>query len=167
MFFDTDILSMLGKIRSIHLVRKLFSKSELLITFEVYNELLRAREVGYDFVDDILAQGIRVMYLDPDLVIEYEKRKEELKNLHTGELTSILLCKKMGMDFATNDNKAKIFCKEYGVGWIDIIDILRLCYLKKILERSEIEKLIIDIEEKDRTRISKAERIFADIENEK
>lgn len=52
MFFDTDILSMLGKIRNTHLVRKLFSKSELLITFEVYNELLRAREVEYDFVDE-------------------------------------------------------------------------------------------------------------------
>ena len=165
MFFDTDILSMLGKIRCIHLVRKLFLKSELLITFEVYNELLRAREVGYDFVDDILAQEFRVMYLDPDLVKEYEQRKEELKNIHTGELTSILLCKKMGMDFATNDNKAKKFCKEYGVEWIDIIDVLRLCYLKKILERSRIEKLISDIEEKDRTRIKKSERIFVDIEN--
>ncbi len=166
MFFDTDILSMLGKTGSTALLSKLFSKSELLISFEVYNELLRAREVGYDFVDDILTKGFRVMYLDPDLVIEYDQKKEELKNLHTGELTSILLCKKMGMDFATNDNKAKKFCKEYGVEWIDIIDILRLCYLKKLLERSEIEKLISDIEEKDRTRIRKKERIFADIENE-
>jgi len=107
------------------------------------------------------------MHLDPDLFKEYEQKKKELKNIHTGELTSILLCKNMGMDFATNDNKAKKFCEEYGVEWIDIIDILRLCYLKKLLERSKIEKLISDIEEKDRTRIRKPERIFADIENEK
>ena len=66
MLFDTDILSMLGKTGSTHLIRKLFSKSELLITFEVYNELLRAREAGYDFIDDILAQGFRVMHLDPE-----------------------------------------------------------------------------------------------------
>lgn len=90
-----------------------------------------------------------------------------MKNIHAGELTSILLCKKIGMDFATNDNKAKKFCKEYGVEWIDIIDILRLCYLKKLLERSEIEKLISDIEEKDMTRIRNIERIFAEIEIEK
>jgi predicted nucleic acid-binding protein len=167
MFFDTDILSMLGKTGSTAILSKLFSKSELLITFEVYNELLRAREAGYDFVDDILAQGFRVMHLDPDLFKEYEQKKKELKNIHAGELTSILLCKKIGMDFATNDNKAKKFCKEYGVEWIDIIDILRLCYLKKLLERSEIEKLISDIEEKDMTRIRNIERIFADIENEK
>ncbi len=166
MFFDTDILSMLGKIGSTALLRKLFSKPELLITFEVYNELLRAREAGYDFVDDILTLKFSVIYLDPDLVKEYEQKKKELRNIHAGELTSILLCKKMEMDFATNDNKAKKFCKEYGVEWIDIIDILRLCYLKKLLEKSEIEKLISDIEEKDRTRIRKPERIFPDIENE-
>lgn len=167
MFFDTDILSMLGKIGRSALLRKLFSKSELIITFEIYNELLRGREAGYDFVDDILAQRFIVMHLDPDLFKEYELKKKELKNIHAGELTSILLCKKMGMDFATNDNKAKKFCMVSGVEWIDIIDILRLCYLKKILDRSEIEKLMSDIEEKDRTRIRKKERIFSDIENEK
>ena len=54
MIFDTDILSMLGKIGRTDLLRKLFPETSLVITFEVYNELLRAKEAGYDFVDDIL-----------------------------------------------------------------------------------------------------------------
>ena len=58
MIFDTDILSMLGKIGRADLLRKLFPKTSLVISFEVYNELLRAKEAGYDFVDDILEQGI-------------------------------------------------------------------------------------------------------------
>ncbi|MDD5473132.1 MAG: hypothetical protein PHU34_03180 [Candidatus Methanoperedens sp.] len=50
MIFDTDILSMLGKIGKVDLLRKLFPESSLIITFEVYNELLRAKETGYDLL---------------------------------------------------------------------------------------------------------------------
>lgn len=164
MIFDTDILSMLGKIGRADLLRKLFPESDLLISFEVYNELLRAKEAGYDFVDDILKQGFNIIYLDPDLIKEFEQKIEELRNIHSGELTSILLCKQKGMDFATNDNKAKRFCEEIGIDWIDIVDIFRLCYLKDVLDRGEIETLIRDIEINDRTRIKKIERIFADVD---
>jgi len=59
MIFDTDILSMLSKISRIDLLRKLFPKVTLTITFEVYNELLRAKEAGYDFVDNILKQEFK------------------------------------------------------------------------------------------------------------
>ncbi len=162
MIFDTDILSMLGKIGRSDLLKKLFPESNLLITFEVYSELLRAKEAGYDFVDDILKQGFKIVNLDADLVKEFELKKETLKNLHTGELTSILLCKKEGMDFATNDTKAKRFCKENGVEWFDIVDLLRLCYLKEVLDKKEIQKLMMHIELSDRTIISRKERIFAE-----
>ncbi len=164
MIFDTDILSMLGKIGRADILRKLFPESDVLISFEVYNELLRAKEAGYDFVDDILKQGFNIIYLDPDLIKEFEQKKEELRNIHPGELTSVLLCKQKGMDFATNDSKAKRFCKEAGIDWMDITDILRLCYLKNVLDRGEIEKLIRDIEKSDRTRITRIERIFADVD---
>jgi predicted nucleic acid-binding protein len=160
MIFDTDILSLLCKIDRIDLLKKLFPESSLIITFEVYNELLRAKEAGYNFADDILKQQFKVIHLDPDLIREYELKKEGLKNLHTGELTSILLCKKMGMDFATNDSRAKRFCKDNGVEWVDIVDILRLCYLKHVLDKKEIEEIIMDIERTDRTKITRKERIF-------
>ena len=46
MIFDTDILSMLGKIGKTDLLRKLFPKTSLVISFEVYNELLRQKKQG-------------------------------------------------------------------------------------------------------------------------
>lgn len=101
MIFDTDILSMLGKTGSIGLLKKLFPETDLIITFEVYNELLIAKEFGYDFVDEIIKQRFRVIHMDSDSIREYEHMKDNLSYLHTGELTSILLCKKEGMDFAT------------------------------------------------------------------
>ena len=160
MILDTDILSMLGKIGRASLLKKLFPESDLAITFEVYNEILIAKELGYDFVDDILNQQFKIIHLDPDLTRKYELLKGNLANLHPGELTSILICKKEGRDFATNDKKAKIFCNEVGVSWVDIADILRLCFVKQLLERKEIELIISEIEEHDKTRIVKTEEIF-------
>jgi len=163
MIFDTDILSMFGKIGRTDLLRKLFPKTSLVISFEVYNELLRAKEAGYDFVDDILEQGFGIVYLDSELIKEYEEKKIKLRNIHSGELTSILLSKRDGMAFVTNDSKAKRFCEENGVEWLDIIDLLRLCYQKRMLDGRGIEKVVREIEEKDRTRITRKEEIFADV----
>jgi len=78
MIFDTDILSMLGKIGRADLLRKLFPKASFMITLEVYNELLRAKEEGYNFVDDILEQGFEVVPLDSELIKAYEEKKENL-----------------------------------------------------------------------------------------
>ena len=66
MIFDTDILSIFGKIGKISLLKKIFQDSDVIITFEVYNELLKAKDAGYDFVDVILEQGFKVIQLDPD-----------------------------------------------------------------------------------------------------
>lgn len=163
MIFDTDILSMLGKIGRVDLIRKLFPNTSLIITFEIYNELLRAKEAGYDFVGSVLEQGFEVVHLDSELIKKYEEEKGKLKNLHTGELTSILLCKKEGIAFVTNDSKAKRFCEEKGVEWLDIAEILRLCYRKRVLGKREIENVIRDSEEKDRARITRKEEIFAEV----
>ena len=111
----------------------------------------------------VLEQGFKVIHLDPDLIKEYEQKKPKLKNIHAGELTSILLCKRDGIAFATNDGKAKRFCEESSVEWLDIVDILRLCYRKRVFDKREIENVIKDIEEKDRTRITRKEKIFADV----
>jgi hypothetical protein len=87
MIFDTDILSMLGKIGRADLLRRLFPETNLAITFEVYNELLIAKEVGYDFVDDILKQRFKIIHLDSDLTWEYEHMKDKLTYLHAGEMS--------------------------------------------------------------------------------
>jgi len=67
------------------------------------------------------------------------------------------------MAFVTNDSRAKRFCEENGVLWLDIVDILRLCYRKRVLGKREIEDVIRDIEEKDRTGITRNEEVFADV----
>ncbi len=67
------------------------------------------------------------------------------------------------MAFVTNDSKAKKFCEENGIEWLDIVDILRLCYRKHLFDKREIKNMIKDIEEKDRTSIIRKEEIFVDV----
>ena len=102
---------MFGKIGRANLLSELFSEIDLTITFEVYNELLMAKEAGYDFVDDILKQRFKVIHLDSDLTSEYKRIKEKLTYLHAGELTSILLCKKEWIDL--NNYTLQLCC-----GWV-------------------------------------------------
>ena len=125
------------------------------------SELLNAREAGYDFIDDILEHGFKVLHLDSDLIQMYERKRAWLKHLHAGEVTSILLCKRSGMAFVTNDRRAKRYCEENGVEWLDIIDLLRLCYRKQVLAKQELVQVIDAIEAKDRTRILRREEFFA------
>ena len=63
------------------------------------------------------------------MIKEYEQKKSQLRTIPAGELTSILLCKREGMAFATNDSKAKRFCEANDAEWLDVVDIRRLCYL--------------------------------------
>jgi len=47
-----------------------------------------------------------------------------------------------------------------GVEWLDIVDILRLCLLKDILDEEGVKRMIKEIEEMDRTKITRADEIF-------
>lgn len=56
--------------------------------------------------------------------------------------------------------KISVLKKIFKVVWYDIVDILRLCFLKHIMDERELRDVIRDIEIRDKTYISKKERIF-------
>jgi len=49
--FDTNIISTFRKLRGLDLFKELFPDKRVIITPEVYQELSRAKEIGYGFVD--------------------------------------------------------------------------------------------------------------------
>jgi hypothetical protein len=55
----------------------------------------------------------------------------------------------------TNDRYVKNYCKENGIEFLDMEEILRAMKLKKILNPEELRKLIEDIEKKDHTIINR------------
>jgi predicted nucleic acid-binding protein len=156
---DTDVVSMLGKIGRITLLKRFFLHSKVYITSETIRELERARELGFDYLGGIFSV-IEVIELDEETL---EKSKEIAKNnrkLHITEIYSILLCRKKRMAMITNDKAAKKFCEENGIIWMDIAELLRFGFLKGKITEGEGWKIIREIEEKDKTRIKNAEKIF-------
>ena len=154
---DTDILSMFGKVGSISTLKRLFK--ELKVPSAVYEELLRAKEVGFSFVDDVFTD-IEVINLSEDEHKEYVSLINNEKYLHKGELQGIIICKHRGGILLTNDKKAKNFCTKNGILCFDIKGILRALLLRGTLNEEEIQKLAARIEETDNTIIKGLEEIL-------
>jgi predicted nucleic acid-binding protein len=155
---DTDILSMFGKVKSANLLRKLFH--EIHIPIGVYEELLKTKEMGFSFIDEILKHVI-VINFDDEEHKEYLLLLKKEKYLHKGELMCIVSCKHRKYIFLTNDKHAKNFCRKNGILFFDIKGIMRAFFLQNVLNEKEIRRLASEIEEKDNTSIKGFEEIFS------
>ena len=84
--FDTDILSTFGKIRRLDLLRELFPNARFIVPPSVYDELFKARERGYEFIDYIIESGIlevtplnEIKYTKVNLYIKGWERKKRCR----------------------------------------------------------------------------------------
>ena len=154
---DSDILSMFGKAGAVSHLKRLFG--EIYIPPAVYEELRRAKEIGFDFVDDLI-DNITILNLSGDEYSEFVRLVEDERYLHSGELQGIVLCRNRNGVLLTNDRRAKNFCKRGNIAYFDIKGILRAFYVETVLNEEEIRSLVKEIEEKDNTRIKGFEEIF-------
>ena len=161
--FDTDILSTFGKIRRFDLLRELLPNARLFIPPSVYNELLKARERGYEFVDYIIESGIlEVTHLNAEELELFNKLIEEWRSLGLGELEGLSICKHREYILVTNDVTAKKVCDQYGIEFIDLSMILKSLLEAKILMSDELRALIDEIEMKDRVVIKDKDVILTE-----
>ena len=145
---DTDILSAFAKIGEVGLIEDLFPGDELLIPDGVFEELMHIKELGYEFVDDIL-----------DLVKDTTMTQDELTvyhsflsstNLGQGELQCIAICISRNCPFLTNDKKAKNFARaKYVKAW-DIPAILKALWKTEIKSQDDVAVLMEKLEQKDK-----------------
>jgi len=157
--FDTDMVSTFGKLRRLDLFKEMFPCRRLVIPTGVYQELSRAKEMGYTFVDYIL-ESVEVVSLTKEelnLVGELDKT-----SLDSGEKECLAICKKRDYVLLTNDTQAKNKCKEKSVDFIDLHAFLRKLWKSEIMSKDEVDKLIDEIETKDKVKIKDKRRIFRD-----
>ena len=154
---DSDILSMFGKVGAVKHLKQLFEN--IYIPPAVYEEVMRAKEIGFDFVDELI-ENIIILNLSEDEYSEFVQLLEDVDSLHSGELQGIVLCKHRNGVLLTNERKAKNFCKRNSLVYFDAKGILRAFYKKNVLKREEIRDLVNAIEEKDNTRIKDFEEVF-------
>jgi hypothetical protein len=161
LIFDTDVLSTFGKIKKFGLLQKLIPDMMFSIPSSVYDELLRAKDYGYDFVDYILeSEIIEVTILNSDEWSFFNKLRIEHTSLGVGELEGISICKYRNCILITNDIAAKKVCDQYGIQFIDLSMILKSLLAEKVLTNSEIRALIDEIELKDKVIIKDKEDIW-------
>lgn len=106
--FDTDVLSTFGKIKRLDLLEKLFPDADFSIPTSVNNELFKAKDCGYEFVDHITDSRIfEVTLLRQEELGFLEKLRDERRKLGPGELECISICKHRDSVLVTNDTAAK------------------------------------------------------------
>ncbi len=161
--FDTDIISTFGKIKRLDLLKDLFPNARFFIPPSVYNELFKARERGYEFVDYVIESGIlEVAPLNKEELELLSKLREERRSLGLGELEGLSICKGREYILVTNDRAAKKVCDQYGVKFIDLSMILKSLLAAKILTSNEVRVLITEIERKDRVIIKDRDDILTE-----
>jgi predicted nucleic acid-binding protein len=75
------------------------------------------------------------------------------RSIHFGEAEGLAIAKNRGAIFLSNDSKVIRFCKASGISVLGLKDILLLIAAKKIVSMTELQKILTDIEAKDRISI--------------
>ena len=136
------------------LLKDLFPNTRFFIPPSVYNELFKARERGYEFVDYVIESGIlEVASLNKEELELLSELKEERRSLGLGELEGASICKHREYILVTNDRAAKKVCDQYGIEFIDLRMILKSLLIAEILTDNELKALIYEIERRDRVTI--------------
>lgn len=145
---DTDIISSLAKIDKINLLREIFRDLEILIPIGVYEELERARELGYDFPLKVFDSTKTVSMMNDELEL-YQKKMSENRDLDKGELQGLMIAQNRGLKFLTNDNVAREEAKNRGIKTYNLAEIIRAAYLDDKLSEQGVKELIKNLKEKD------------------
>lgn len=155
---DADILSAFLKINKIDLLKKLF---DVAITQRVHEEVLFAVEYGYKFPLSI-DKEIEIIFPSLEETKSFEELLIKEEKLGKGEIESMIICKKRKIPFASMDKVAMNFAEKNNIETISLHAILKSLWRLKIISKEEVEKIVEEIELKDKTKISNKELIFGD-----
>jgi len=144
---DCDIASTLAKVDGIWLLKRAFRSSEICITNSVYIELLRAKQAGFSFPDRIF-ESMPVILMEEGEA-ELFRSLSQKSFIHFGEAEALSIAKSRGAVFLTNDSRLARFCEEEGILILNLRDLLTFIALNGIVNYSEMDELIRDIEIKD------------------
>ena len=156
---DTDVASVFAKIKRLELLKRLFSKHRIVITPEIYEELVTSLDYGYTFPLDIF-RYFEVLYPSKEENVEYQRLLIEKRRLGKGELEAISICKHRGYVFSSIEGAALKFAEEDGVETIWLHSILRSLREPGLQSKDEVWNIITEIEKKDNTSIKDVEEIF-------
>ncbi len=108
--FDTDILSAFAKTDVLPLLKKLFSKHDVYITPEIYEELVVPLDYGYLFPLNIFEEFEILTPCEEEVEI-YRKFLRADRRIGKGELEAISICINRKYYFSSMDEAAVSFAE--------------------------------------------------------
>jgi predicted nucleic acid-binding protein len=157
--FDTDILSAFAKTDCLPLLKKLFSKHDVYITPEIYEELEIPIDYGYNFPLKIFEEFAILTPNEKEQEI-YRLFLKANRSIGKGELEAIAICINRKYYFSSMDEVAISFAETNDVTTISLHSILRSLWESAILTKKEVHELILRIEQKDNTSIKDIHKIL-------
>jgi predicted nucleic acid-binding protein len=154
---DTDVLSAFAKIGATDLLRALFRVDALCLTPGVWQEVAQSQGYAYlnTLTEELSQQKITLIALT-----EAENRlAEQLPlTLGVGERESLAVAQTRAGILLSNEKRVLHYAGQLGVECYRIPTILRSLWLKRVVSKDEVERLIHEIETADRTRFSDSVR---------
>jgi len=144
---DTNILSSFAAGNAFSLLFRLFAQTKIYIPPAVLEEVHAALAPGRSYLDGLIeaiaAQQIVVLPLtlnEADLLPLLPRR------LNAGERQAIVLAQRRQGVLLSNDQRAVRYCEQHGIRSLDLVDILRLLWIRKVTSRREVHELIEQME---------------------
>ena len=140
---DTNILSSFAAANSLHVLLRLFPQTPIYIPPAVLEEIQMALDKGYNYlsplIEAITDQQITVLPLTTD---ETALLPLLSHRLNAGERQAIVLAQQRHGILLSNDHRAVRYCDQQGIRSLELVDILRLLWIRKTFSRREVHLLI-------------------------
>lgn len=161
---DTNILSSMAAADALHLLSRLFPKTVISIPPAVLKELEIGLNRGRTHLNPILqaiaTNQIEVLHLsEPEqLLIPTFPRK-----LNLGEREAIALAQHRDVPLLSNDKRAVRYCQRESIEVLDLADLLRALWTRRLISQAEVRQLIQKMERVEKLTLSKEAqgKIFA------
>lgn len=163
---DTDVLSIFAKVDALDVLDSYFGEGRYVITPGIQAELAVPLQYGYGFPQAILERVETTGLSDREWKTHISTVTD--KRIGRGESEAIAVCVVRKWIFVTNDSQAARVAQSTGVQTVSFPALVRGIWLRGILDKSQTERLLIDIQKADRLSISPevVAAIFAERDDE-
>jgi predicted nucleic acid-binding protein len=140
---DTNVLSSLAAGDAFPLLLQLFARSQMCVPPSVCQELQTGLDTGKMYLELVLqaiaTRQIEVLALSHD---EEQVLHGYPHKLNLGERQAIALTQIRHAILLSNDKRAVRYCQQQNIRVVNLVDILRLLWIRRVVSQDEVRTII-------------------------
>ncbi|MBC8183142.1 hypothetical protein H8E88_18720 [candidate division KSB1 bacterium] len=158
---DTNIISTFCRVDKLSLLFKLFPKQKFGIPAAIFNEIIKAVQTGYSFLEKINhfieSDELKLLSLTADELLSKQYLPD---SFGAGDLECIIISQRQSHILLTNDKRMRNYCLSNNIVVYDLPAVLRTMWKNGIISKNRLKNLVCEIEEKDNILIKNKEEIY-------